>query len=79
MFKEVNRDIESAGKAYSGVKPSTKVAIWIIIITLIWVVWGVSGQNYPDGGLMRFADAILQLEILIGVPYIAIKLFTKII
>ena len=79
MFKEVNKDIESAGKAYSGVKPLTKVAIWIIIITLIWVVWGVSGQNYPDGGLMRFADAILQLEILIGVPYIAIKLFTKII
>lgn len=79
MFKEVNKDIESVGETYKGVKPSTKVAIGIIITFILIASWDISGRNYPNDGWNRFWDFILNIEIIIAVPWAAIKLFTKII
>lgn len=79
MLKGINKDVESTINAYKGNKPSTKVAIWIIIITLICAAWGASSQSHPNDGWDWFFDFIFTIDCFIIVPWIALKLFTKII
>lgn len=61
------------------IKPSTKIAIGIIIAFVLIASWDISGRNYPNDGWDRFWDFILTIEMFIAVPWVAIKLLTNII
>lgn len=64
---------------FDWIKPSTKVGIGIIIVFIIIALWSVAGKKYPNDEWNRFWEFVLTIEMFIAVPWVAIKLFTKLI